>query len=163
MERLWRVEREAGSSVLRRATLDRLGGAARIVQAHLAGEMRRLKPAERKMAARMFSYLVTPTGTKIAHGTSDLVSFAGRPVNHVLPVLEKLAAARLLRRLDQPERYKSSMSFWPTLSWNGASDMSATSCAGGPRSLAWRRWRRLPWQSLHSLGGENPRGQGGRQ
>ena len=48
MQRLWEEERAAGSDVLRAETLDRLGGAERIVEDHLQGAMDELTGAARR-------------------------------------------------------------------------------------------------------------------
>ena len=77
MQRLWEDERAAGSDVLRVETLERLGGAQRIVEEHLDGAMGELTDAEKDVAARIFNHLVTPSGTKIAHELSDLADFGG--------------------------------------------------------------------------------------
>src|SRR4029453_1670429 len=77
MQRLWQVERERGSTVLRRETLEELGGAAQIVERHLELALSALADEERDVAARLFHHLVTPSGTKIAHGVDDLGRYAG--------------------------------------------------------------------------------------
>lgn len=64
---------------------------------------------ERDIAAGIFRYLVTPSGTKIAQGTLDLVSFAeaqADDVKSVLSILSDRPEARILRRLANPERYE---------------------------------------------------------
>ncbi len=71
MTRLWDEEVRAGSSVLRLETLNRLGGAERIVRTHLDTTMSALPPGEQEVAARVFHFLVTPSGTKIAHTALD--------------------------------------------------------------------------------------------
>src|SRR5262249_15989571 len=71
LERLWAVERARGSRILRLATLRELGGAAHIVEDHLERAMAELSPREKEAAAAMYHFLVTPSGTKIAHGVSD--------------------------------------------------------------------------------------------
>jgi WD40 repeat protein len=106
LTKLWDAERQAGASVLRLATYERLGGASRIVQAHLNDLLDRLTEDERESCARMFPYLVTPTGSKIAHETGDLVAFAERPREETLSLLGTLSGQRVLRRIVQPERYE---------------------------------------------------------
>ena len=64
---------------MRRATLDRLGGAERIVRTHLDGTMRDLRPDEQQIAARAFRYLVTPSNTKVAYTADDLAEYAEVP------------------------------------------------------------------------------------
>ena len=100
MERLWEVEREQGSTTLRAATLERLGGAAQIVAAHLERAMDALTPAQQEIASALFRQLVTPSGAKIAHAASDLAGYAGVPEDEALGVLEALAARRILRPGD---------------------------------------------------------------
>jgi hypothetical protein len=114
MTRLWDEEMRADSQVLRRETLDRLGGAKRIVRTHLDEVMNMLAPGEQKAAARAFHYLVTPSGTKIAHTVPDLTEYAKLPQKQLSPVLDRLSqpAIRILRPVvpppDQPtaQRYE---------------------------------------------------------
>jgi WD40 repeat protein len=97
MERLWVAERESGSSRLRLETLAQLGGAASIVRDHLEGALETLSTPQKEAAARMFDHLVTPSGTKIAHGVSDLAQYARAPAPEIEPVLRALAEKRILR------------------------------------------------------------------
>jgi WD40 repeat protein len=97
LERLWQVERGAGSNRLRASTLRELGGAAQIVQDHLARAMSRLSPQEQDAAAAMYHHLVTPSGTKIAHGVSDLAGYAGIDEAEAASVLQRLSADRIVR------------------------------------------------------------------
>ncbi|HEY7290160.1 MAG TPA: hypothetical protein VH583_10015 [Vicinamibacterales bacterium] len=107
MTRLWRDATVVdGARVMRRASLDALGGARNVVKLHLYERMNELPPEGRAIAANLFQELVTPSGAKIAHTTDDLVAFAKQPATTVVPVLEHLARARLLRRVDPPERYE---------------------------------------------------------
>ncbi len=108
MTRLWEEESREGSRVLRQSTLQRLGGAERIVRTHLDAAMAALPPDEQETAARMFRMLVTPSGTKIAHTVKDLAAYAELPRDQLEPVLEKLSGrGRILRPVapppDQPE------------------------------------------------------------
>ena len=76
MTRLWDEEIQASQPpFLRLSTLERLGGAERIVRTHLDTTMDALPPDERDAAARIFRYLVTPSGTKIAHAAADLAEY----------------------------------------------------------------------------------------
>ena len=99
LTRLWEEESAAGSRVLRLETLDRLGGAGRIVPAHLDAAMDQLPQPERDVAARVFRFLVTPSGTKIAHRASDLAEYAEVSVDVVGLLLDHLGGpqARILR------------------------------------------------------------------
>jgi WD40 repeat protein len=100
MERLWDAEERRGSRVLRLQTLEELGGAQAIVRAHLGEAVGALAPGERDVAARIFNHLVTPSGTKIAHGPGDLAEYAGVTEEELRPVLESLGASRILRPAD---------------------------------------------------------------
>ena len=97
LERLWEVERAEGSSALRRETLRRLGGAGQIVEQHLGRSLARLDDGERDAAAALFSYLVTPSGTKIAYSVDDLASYVGMPVASTSGLVGELVEERILR------------------------------------------------------------------
>jgi WD40 repeat protein len=97
LTRLWEVERARGSRVLRLATLAELGGAEHIVEAHLEQAMAELSPGEKGAAAAMYHFLVTPSGTKIAHGISDLAGYAALPEDEAAGVLQRLTAERIVR------------------------------------------------------------------
>ncbi|HEY2938443.1 MAG TPA: hypothetical protein VGJ27_01375, partial [Gaiellaceae bacterium] len=100
MQRLWEVEEGEGSRTLRFATLERLGGAQRIVEDHLDDALDTLTPAEKDAAAGMFHYLVTPSGTKIAHAVGDLRRYAAASEPEVRGVLKRLSDERILRPLS---------------------------------------------------------------
>ncbi len=100
LERLWEVEREEGSLTLRAITLERLGGAARIVADHLERALDALPAGRREIAARLFRQLVTPSGSKIAYAAADLVGYADAPAGEVHTVLDALAERRILRPGD---------------------------------------------------------------
>jgi len=92
LTRLWDEERRVGWSQLRLVTLERLGGAERIVRTHLDDALNALSDDEQELAASIFRYLVTPSGTKIAHRVDDLAEYAGAQPAAVAAVLGKLAA-----------------------------------------------------------------------
>ncbi len=101
--------------MLRLETLNRLGGAERIVRTHLDKTLGSLPAGERRAAAGMFHYLVTPSGTKIAHTARDLAEYTGTSEKQLTPVLEKMSASgiRILRpvapppdQLNAPTRYE---------------------------------------------------------
>ena len=110
LERLWEVERDGGSDVLRASTLAELGGAERIVEEHLERALAGLDAGERDLVARLFNYLVTPSGTKISHAVDDLARYAHEDPGRLEPVLAALDAARILRRVPGrgggPPRYE---------------------------------------------------------
>ncbi len=109
LERLWEVERESGSTVLRPATLRELGGAESIVRAHLERALGRLEPVEQDVAATMFDHLITPSGSKIAHRPGDLAQYSAVREADVMPVLNALGRERIVRAVDGAgggERYE---------------------------------------------------------
>jgi uncharacterized protein YkwD len=104
MTRLWHEEMQAGSHILRLTTLERLKGAEQIVRTHLDSVMDQLSSEESAMAADVFRYLVTPSGTKIAYTRTDLAAYTNTPGAQLTPVLEKLSGSglRILRTVDPP-------------------------------------------------------------
>ncbi len=99
LQRIWEVETAAGSRTLRLGTLDRLGGAQRIVEDHLERSLDRLTRAQKDVAAQIFGHLVTPSGTKIAHKLSDLAGYASVDEAELEGVVSALVAERILRPL----------------------------------------------------------------
>ena len=124
--RLWSEEERVGSRTLRLKTLSTIGGAGSIVQKHVAEVMARFQSSqERDIAAGIFRYLVTPSRTKIAQSTPDLVSFGEAPAPDVMNVLSTLSdrsETRILRRLANPERYEifHDVLAQPILEWRRA-------------------------------------------
>ena len=145
MQRLWEEERTARSSVLRAETLERLGGSQHIVEEHLQTAMDDLSPEEKEIASRIFNHLVTPSGTKIAHEDGDLAGFAGVPLTELAPVLEALAARRILRSLEegQGRRYEifHDVLAEPVLAWRARYEAERELVR--QRTEADRRHRRL--------------------
>jgi WD40 repeat protein len=74
MIRLWQEEKEAGSHRLRLETLNQLGGAKQIVAEHFSTRMAWLPKWAQDIAADIFGYMVTPSGTKIPYSVEDLTS-----------------------------------------------------------------------------------------
>jgi WD40 repeat protein len=119
--RLWDEEWRAGSRRLRLATLERLGGAGRIVRTHLDNALAALPPAEQDLAGRTFRYLVTPSGTKIALRVSDLADYASVPAEELQPLIDELAGrVRVLRSAGDGrfEIYHDALA-GPILDWRG--------------------------------------------
>ena len=100
LERLWEDERAAGSNRLRVSTLAALGGADAIMREHLRRAVESLSAEEKDVAADVFRFLVTPSGTKIAHGAGDLAEYAAVDESRVLPVLTTLGRERIVRTVD---------------------------------------------------------------
>jgi tetratricopeptide (TPR) repeat protein len=113
MTRLWDEEMRDGSHILRLETLDRLQGAKRIVETHLDAVMSTLLPNEQDIAARVFHYLVTPSGTKIAHTSSDLAKYAELLEAQLAPVLEELSGGgdRILRQVAPPSDQSATLRY----------------------------------------------------
>jgi WD40 repeat protein len=103
MQRIWEVERADGSDVLRLRTLELLGGPSRIVGEHLERALGTLSPQQQARAASVFNYLVTPSGTKIAHRTRDLARYLAVPQAELEVVLGALARERILRPVETPD------------------------------------------------------------
>ena len=102
--RLWDEELARGSSVLRRSTLDELGGAEEIVRQHLDRVMRGFTLPELAVLADAFGHLVTPSGSKIAHRPSDLATLTEHDPTQMADLLRRLASReqRILRDVPPP-------------------------------------------------------------
>jgi len=143
MERVWDEEHAVGSKRLRLETLRKLGGAEAIVQAHLRRAVEELTADERDVAADVFRYLVTPSGTKIAHGSDDLAEYAAIDERRLLPVLSTLGRERILRTVDgagaEGARYEifHDVLAEPVLAWRREQELERE------RHEAARRQRRL--------------------
>lgn len=94
MTRLWHEEARTG--LLRLSTYERLGRAGEIVRTHLGKTIAKLDEGEQETAARIFRYLVTPSGTKIAQSAEDIAEYARLPQEDVSRVLDKLSARDIL-------------------------------------------------------------------
>lgn len=99
MTRLWSEEIRSGSRALRSSTLTRLGGVGRLVQRQLDEAMKGLSRSQRRAAARILGYLVTPEGSKIALSSTALADWTGLRQELVASVLLDLAGRnrRVLR------------------------------------------------------------------
>lgn len=102
LTRMWDEERQAHSNILRLTTLRRLGGAKDIVDRHLAEVMKGLTRAERYTAAKMFLFLVTSDGSKIAYTVSALANSTELAQEKVQRVLTRLTEARIVRTVATP-------------------------------------------------------------
>ncbi len=93
MERLWKED--AASRQLKLETLKTtLGGSEGIVEAHLDDVMAGLSEKERAICGRMFEYLVTPSGAKIAHSAGDLAKYSKVEESELEPLLTKIAGSK---------------------------------------------------------------------
>lgn len=99
LTRLWQAETAAGSRLLRRSTLERLGRLDQVVDEHVRGVLSRLPAALRRAARKALRHLVTPSGAKVALGVEDLAPYTGLGQARLEALLSRLSAgeARLLR------------------------------------------------------------------
>ena len=106
MSRLWAEDIQADGTVLRRATLQDLGGARKIAGTYLDQTLSSLSPAHQDVAAAIFRYLVTPSGMKIAQGVPDLAEYASRSEAEVREVVLMLSGdMRILRSVPSPREF----------------------------------------------------------
>jgi CHASE2 domain-containing sensor protein len=103
MSRLWDEEMAAGSTRLRLETLRRLGGADAIVHGHLDEVMAGLPEDQRDAASAAFRFLMTSRGRKIALSTEELRDFSETDASRLVPALEHLERARILRPVPSSE------------------------------------------------------------
>lgn len=107
MERLWKEEIKIGSDCLRLETFKRLGEAENIVKQHLNERMEPLSREEKKIAAQVFQYLVTPGGTKITYPVLELAEKGKVKKQRLEDLLEKLSSPeqRIVRSVGpSPEK-----------------------------------------------------------
>ena len=97
LHRLWEEELAVGSSLMRLETLERLGGANEVVRTHLERALSEFPAEDKDVAADVFSHLVTPSGTKIAHGLHDLARYAHVEEGRLEPIVTRLVHERILR------------------------------------------------------------------
>lgn len=95
LTRLWQEELQNNSAVLRKGTLEDLNGAENIINAHLDTILNTLTTQERKTAAQVFHYLITPSGTKIAYSAADLAAQAKIPQTETVHFLEKFSSSKV--------------------------------------------------------------------
>jgi WD40 repeat protein len=151
LQRLWEDERAMGSSRLRVSTLAALGGADAIMREHLRRAVEALSADEKDVAADVFRFLVTPSGSKIAHGASDLAEYASVGEERMLPVLSTLGRERIVRTVDGSAtggaRYEifHDVLGQPVLAWRREQELARE------RRAAERRHRRLAIVAVAAL------------
>ena len=118
MQYLWKKEIEnEGKNSLDLKTLVDMGDAKTIVSAHLNQQMKLLRKEEGEASvaavAKIFQYLVTPSGSKIAYPLKDLIKPTGYSEKQLRSLLYKLTSEqyRLLREISKSpdsdvERYE---------------------------------------------------------
>jgi hypothetical protein len=101
MERLWESDKQ--QRILRSSTLDNMKGLKNIVQEYLNKALtEKLDVSQQDIAARIFKYLVTPSGIKIPYTKSDLHDQVEVETNELDAVLTALSQARILKNVDPP-------------------------------------------------------------
>lgn len=103
MRRLWDEEAAQKSDALRLATLQTLGGAQSIVRAHFESTMATLTADQRDVALRMFDYLITPSGKKIAQSAGALAGWSKTDASTLAALTYELSLARIVRKIPTPE------------------------------------------------------------
>lgn len=109
LDTLWKEELGAGSHILRLSTLERLGGAKMIVQAHLEKAMAALPASRQKAAAAAFFYMVSERGRKIALSAAEVARFTELPEDLIQPTLEQLSEGkvRILRPVEGSDEFET--------------------------------------------------------
>lgn len=103
MRELWEGQRSRdGSYLLQSETLKRLGGVNGVRRNYVIKKLGQMSAAERHIAAGIFRFLVTSSGTKYAQPVSNLAAWSETDPAALTPVLEKLSGPdfNLLRRTD---------------------------------------------------------------
>jgi FHA domain len=115
LTRVWEWEVNHNSHLMRLTTFhSELGGADQIVSSHIDNIVADLSISEREVAAEMFRYLVTSSGTKFAQSTIDLADYTKCNQDIICNLARKLSDAnkRILRPVAPPlnkptlERYE---------------------------------------------------------
>ena len=106
LTRLWKEDINTGGTALTLQTLNDLGGVERIVKSHLDNSMNQLSGAQRKVASRILTYLVTPEGGKIALTASAIADWSKLDKKKVEPVLATLSKDQRILRSVEDERYE---------------------------------------------------------
>lgn len=103
MQELWEEQRERdGSHVLQLKTLEELGGVEGVTRNFVAKKMEKLSAGEQDVAASIFRFLVTSSGTKYAQPIQTLAHWSDSDAETLAPVLDKLGDEQfnLLRRTE---------------------------------------------------------------
>jgi WD40 repeat protein len=97
LRRIWEEEVQLGSHVLQKQTLSKLESVQQIVQRHLDDALSGLNAKERRIAAELLRFLVTPFGNITALTVLDLVTYTRLPTHAVDAVLVRLSELRVAR------------------------------------------------------------------
>lgn len=100
---LWQREQHNPRRLIRKSTYDAMGGARAIVERYFEEIMETFTASERRLSARIFTFLVTDWGTKMAYPESVLARILRVRPETLRPVLHKLHGSRILREDQRPE------------------------------------------------------------
>ena len=140
MQRLWEEERGPASTCCALATLERLGGAGGDRAEHLERALDGAHAAgEGAGGEDVFNQLVTPSGTKIAHGIGDLAELRGASEARARAVLAQLVRERILRPVGGDGGERAHEIFHDVLAEPSSPGGRATSRAVRSRRSAARR------------------------
>ena len=129
LDRLWHAERDAASATLRLATLERLGGAERIVHEHVHGTLDALTADDEEATARIIRQLITPSGAKLAHTERDLAALVEVDQQVLRHLVAKLERNRILRAVDTGDGSSRV---------DSTTTSSQSHCLPGGNSSSWR-------------------------
>src|SRR6185312_910244 len=91
MTRLWQEDVvRRGGLTLRRDTLRKLGGLKKITRNHLNEVMLGLSWRQRRLAIRLFRWIVSSSGKKISETPNRLAELAQVPLTKTIKLLERL-------------------------------------------------------------------------
>jgi hypothetical protein len=125
LQRLWLRMLERETRCLDTDLLRDLGGVSGIVRAHLRDRFDAFSDGERLIASRVFHYLVTPSGGKIAYSAADLAKLSAETGDRAIDpalisaFLAKLAGghARVLRQVGEQFELFHDVLAKPILDW----------------------------------------------
>jgi WD40 repeat protein len=108
MDRLWTEEARSAPRTLRFDTYRDLGRAEGIVGHHLDSVLSRLGWRDRRRAERLLTYLVTPSGSKIALEPAYIAGNTGDDDARVASILHRLSQPdfRVIRKVDDADRFE---------------------------------------------------------
>ena len=94
---LWQLEQHNPDKTLRFETYRKQGRAQGLLKTYIDNVLRGFSAAEKRLASLAFNHLITRRGTKMAYTAADLASLLREESQALGKVLDRLAAARILR------------------------------------------------------------------
>ncbi|MCV6638462.1 HEAT repeat domain-containing protein [Candidatus Albibeggiatoa sp. nov. NOAA] len=102
-QQLWELDRGRADKEIKRATYQRKGLAVGLLENYFKDKIETFSYPQKKVASDAFNHLVNKHGTKIAHPLPDLAKLLNVSSYDLGEVLDKLEAARVLRRQKRKE------------------------------------------------------------